>query len=210
MKVIKRLLVILLVLAIILTLGMYFFIYYLVRDTHEPYMEYIQKYSEQNNLDEHLVTAIIKTESSFNPNAHSHADAIGLMQILPETGKWIANRLGEEFKEDNLLDPETNIRYGTYYFKYLFDLFKSVDYAILAYNGGPTSVQNWIDQGILTGSYDDYANVPFQETKDYIKKVKKQYNLNKKIYDIYYKNNDQSRFVKAFNLLKYFVVDIFK
>ncbi|WP_282925979.1 lytic transglycosylase domain-containing protein [Helcococcus kunzii] len=209
MKVFKRLLVFLLVLAIVIFIGIYFLVFFLVRDNHKPYMGYIEKYSQENKLDEKLITALVKTESSFNPNAHSKADARGLMQLVPETGKWVASQLDEEFKEENLKDPETNIRYGTYYFKHLLNQFKSVDYAIIAYNAGPTNVKKWIDGGILTGSYEDYENIPIQEAKDYIQKVKKQYNLNKKIYNIYYKNPDDSRFVKAFKVLGFLVSDIF-
>lgn len=210
MKIIKRLLVFLLVLALVISIGLYFLVFYLVRDSHEPYIGFIEKYSQENDLDEKLITALIKTESGFDKDAHSKADARGLMQLVPETGKWVASELDEEFKEENLKDPETNIRYGTFYFKHLINQFKSVDYAIIAYNAGPTNVQDWIDSGILTGSYDDYENIPIQEAKDYIEKVKKQYNLNKKIYNIYYKNPDESRFAKAFNLYWFLIKDIFK
>ncbi|MFM1536571.1 lytic transglycosylase domain-containing protein [Helcococcus ovis] len=201
MKVLKRLIIILIILALIIFSGIYFYVYLMINDNHVPYIKYIEKYSEQYKIDKKLVTAVVKVESSFNEKAHSHANAKGLMQLLPETGEWIANRLGEGFKEENLLNPELNIKYGTYYLKYLFDLFKNVDYAIMAYNGGPSNVQKWIDAGILNGNDKNYDKIPIAETKHYIYKVKKQYNLNKKIYDVYYKNNTESKFKKAFKIL---------
>lgn len=202
MKVLKRLLIFLLVLALVICIGIYFIFYFIISDTHEPYMDYIEKYSEENKLDPKLVTAIIKTESSFNPKARSHADARGLMQIVPETGKWIAGRLGEDFSEEMLEDPETNIRYGTYFFKYLFDRYKSIDYAIISYNAGLGNVDSWIKKGILTGDTSDYENIPIDEARGYISKVKNQYRLNQKIYDVYYKDKNSSKFLKAFNLIK--------
>ena len=201
MKILKRLIVILIILALIIFSGIYFFVYFMINDKHEPYMKYIEKYSEEYKIDKKLITAVVKVESSFNEKAHSHADAKGLIQLLPETGEWIAKRLGEDFKEENLLNPEINIKYGTYYLKYLFNLFKNVDYAIMAYNGGPTNVQKWIDAGILNGNKENYDKIPIAETRHYIYKVKKQYNLNKKIYDVYYANTIDSKFKKAFKIL---------
>ncbi|MFM1582183.1 lytic transglycosylase domain-containing protein [Helcococcus bovis] len=201
MKILKRLIVILIILALIIFSGIYFFVYFMINDKHEPYMKYIEKYSEEYKIDKKLITAVVKVESSFNEKAHSHADAKGLMQLLPETGEWIAKRLGEDFKEENLLNPEINIKYGTYYLKYLFNLFKNVDYAIMAYNGGLNNVQKWIDTGILNGNKENYEKIPIAETRHYIYKVKKQYNLNKKIYDVYYANTTDSKFKKAFRIL---------
>lgn len=210
MKIIKRLLIILLILVIILAMGIFGLVYSLIRDDHVPYIDMIEKYSEENKLDKKMVTAIIRTESNFKSKAKSGAGARGLMQIMPETGKWVASKLEEEFKEENLLDPETNIRYGTYYFKYLTNYYKNYDYAIIAYNAGHGNVDKWIESGILTGKQSDYANIPFAESKDYIRKVRKQYQLNEKIYDIYYKDNKSSKIEKTFNLLKAFGKEIVK
>lgn len=209
MKVIKRLLVLLLIIIIILFAFGYLILFITVRDNHKPYIELIEKYSQEYGVEKELVASVIKAESGFNPEAHSHADAKGLMQITDETGEWIANKLEEEFEEEKLYDPETNIRYGVYYLDYLINYYKSVDYAIMAYNAGLGNVDLWIKEGILTGRLKDYENIPFAETRNYIHKVKKQYHINKEIYDIYYKPEKDSRWLIAWNLYKTFIKNIF-
>ncbi len=210
MKVLKRLIVVLIILLIIFVLGVYAVLYSVVRDSHKPYIGYIEKYSEENNIEKELTLAIMKVESSFNEKAVSHADAEGLMQITPETAKWLSEKMGEEYTEDKMFDPEQNIKYGTYYLKFLRDYYKSEDYAIIAYNAGIGNVDGWIANNILSGDIKDYENIPFAETRNYIKKVREQYRLNKKIYDVYYADMTSSRAKIAFNLLKKLSLDIYK
>lgn len=209
MRVIKRLLVLLLIMIIILFALGYFILFATVKDNHKPYMELIEKYSQEYGVEKELVAAVIKAESGFNSDAQSHADAKGLMQITTDTGEWIANRLGEDFDDENLYDPETNIRFGVYYLDYLINYYKSVDYAIMAYNAGFGNVDLWIKEGILTGDIKDYENIPFAETKNYVNRVKKQYHINKEIYDIYYTPEKDSRWLIAWNLYKTFLLDLF-
>lgn len=210
MKVIKRLLVLLLIILIMLFALGYFILFATVKNNHKPYMEYIEKYSQEYGVEKELVAAVIKTESGFNKEAHSSAGAKGLMQITNDTGDWIANRLDEEFIEDNLYDPETNIKYGIYYLKYLINYYKSVDYAIMAYNAGFGNVDLWIREGILTGDVEDYENIPFAETRNYINRVKKQYHINQEIYDIYYTPKNDNRWLISWNLYKTFLSDLFR
>lgn len=210
MKILTRLFIFLLILVILIFGSIYFLLFYLVNYNHEPYMQIIEKYAQEYNVDAKLVTAIVKTESDFKEDAVSSVGAIGLMQLMPDTGEWIANRLDEEFEEENLYNPDTNIKYGVYYFDYLFNHFKSLDYAILAYNGGLTNVELWMEEGILTGNVEDYDKIPFNETRNYIMKVKKQYRLNDLIYDVYYKDNTSSKWKKAWNLYKTLLLEIIK
>lgn len=209
MRVIKRLLVLLLIMIIILFALGYFILFATVKDNHKPYMELIEKYSQEYGVEKELVAAVIKAESGFNSDAQSHADAKGLMQITTDTGEWIANRLGEDYDDENLYDPETNIRFGVYYLDYLINYYKSVDYAIMAYNAGFGNVDLWIKEEILTGDIKDYDNIPFAETKNYVNRVKKQYHINKEIYDIYYTPEKDSRWLIAWNLYKTFLLDLF-
>lgn len=209
MKVIKRLLVLLLIFIIILFALGYFVLFATVKDNHKPYIELIEKYSQEYGVEKELVAAVIKAESGFRSDAQSHADAKGLMQITTDTGEWIANRLGEDYDDENLYDPETNIRYGVYYLDYLINYYKSVDYAVMAYNAGFGNVDLWIKEGILTGDTKDYENIPFAETRNYINKVKKQYHINKEIYEIYYTPKKDSRWLIAWNLYKTFLLDLF-
>lgn len=209
MKIIKKLLVIFLILIITLFLGLYGIMYSITRDNHKPYMNLIEKYSEQYDIDKNLVLAIVKTESSFNKKAKSSVGAEGLMQIMPETAKWIAGKLKEEYRPENIYDPELNIRYGTFYLNYLINYFKSEDYAIIAYNAGMGNVKKWIRDGIFKEN-DNYKNIPNDEPRNYIKKVKEQYRLNKKIYAVYYADLESGRAKRAFNTLITLIKSIFK
>lgn len=199
LAVFARLILLIAILLIIVFAGLYFFVYYMTNDNHIEYMDYISKYSQEYDLDERLVTSIIKTESDFRADVKSGVGATGLMQLMPDTAKWVADRLGEEYSAEMTLDPETNIRYGTYYFRYLINYYQSVDYAILAYNAGFGNVDKWINEGILKGNSSDYDNIPFNETKNYIKKVKNTYRLNKIIYDKYYLDKDSNRWQRSWN-----------
>lgn len=210
MKLLKRLIVVLLIFVLIVFLGIFALVYMMTNDRHKPYMELIEKYSQENELEKELVTAIIKVESDFKVDAKSHADAEGLMQLIPDASKWISQRLGEEYDFEKVYEPETNIRYGTHLLKYLINYYKSIDYAIMAYNAGSGNVDNWIANGILTGKKSDYENIPFAETRNYISKVKDQYHLNKKIYNVYYKDSDSSRIQRSWNTLLELSKNIFK
>lgn len=101
--------------------------------------------SDEQGLDPYLVFGVIRAESRFRPGIVSRAGAIGLMQITPKTGEWIAGKLGVSgFTPDDLYEPETNVRFGTWYLRYLLDRFgENVDSALLAYNAGPGSVDRW-------------------------------------------------------------------
>ena len=112
--------------------------------------------------------------------AVSRSGAIGLTQIMPSTGKEIARKLG--IQDYNLFDPETNIKFGIYYLNYCMDLFKEPEYALAAYNAGPTRVKRWLQDA-------DYHNIdifveriPITQTRDYVKKVMGNYFVYKRIY----------------------------
>ena len=114
-----------------------------------PYRSTLENYSSRWKVDKFLAIAVMKVESNFSPEAHSQSGAVGLMQIMPETAAWIAYQLGEppeEVADDikNLREPETNIRYGTWYLAELEDEFKGNDVLELdAYNAGRGNVHEW-------------------------------------------------------------------
>ena len=111
------------------------------------YTEQILKYSETYDLEPSLVAGVIYTESSFNPNATSRVGARGLMQIMPGTGREIAEKLGEPFEEANLYDPETSIRYGCFYLRQQLDRFdQNVAVTLAAYNAGPHRASLWLSE----------------------------------------------------------------
>lgn len=140
----------------------------------KKYKNYVVKYSDEFGLDKALVYAVIKVESDFKKDAISKSGALGLMQILPNTAKWIAKELGEEYLKDKMFEPETNILYGCFYLDYLFDRFGDMEIVICAYNAGEGKVLDWIENGKLERSEIDY-----EETRNYLAKVEKYYRIYK-------------------------------
>ena len=149
-----------------------------------PYRDLIRQYSQENKVDPFLVAAIIKTESKFDPKVKSQRGAIGLMQVMPETGQWIAEQIKlESFESKDLLDEETNIRLGTWYVANLLKQFKQEIVAISAYNAGRGNVKRWIDDGVWDGTAENLEHIPFGETRSYVKKVVNYRQTYKEIYD---------------------------
>lgn len=134
----------------------------------------VTEISSEYGLETALVYAIIKAESSFKPNAVSHAGAVGLMQLLPSTAKWIAEEVGDVFDYNQLFVAEKNIEYGCFYLDYLFDKFVDIDIVVCAYNAGETKVRDWILDGVLVQEKIDY-----EETREYLRKVKRFYEIYK-------------------------------
>lgn len=143
---------------------------------------YIDTYAKEYGVDPFLVYGIIHTESRFREDAVSPAGAMGLMQVTPETGKFIADRLDmDSFTEEMLKEPETNIRMGIYYLSYLKENFSRVETQLAAYNAGPNRVADWLeDESISDGEV--LQNIPFPETRDYVERVLQR----EKIYRILY------------------------
>ena len=96
-----------------------------------------------NDLPVELVLAVIQTESAFDSVAVSHRGAVGLMQVLPSTGRAMATELDLQFANDSsLMDRRTNVVLGCYYLKKLLDRYERLDHALLAYNAGPTRLDD--------------------------------------------------------------------
>lgn len=135
----------------------------------EEYHSIVIKYSNEYSVPNELVFAVIKVESNFKPDVISSAGATGLMQILPSTYKWLTTKLNEPYLEEKLFDPETNIKYGTYYLQYLYSRFGTWEKAIIAYNWGEGNFSEFLaEEGYTEGDYD---SIPVEETRNYIKKV---------------------------------------
>lgn len=149
------------------------------------YYQEVLKYSEEYNVDPYIVYSIIRVESKFNPFAQSGKGAKGLMQITPQTGEYIAKLLNvDEYDEEQLFQPSTNIKFGVFYFSKLYkDFNNNLDCALAAYNGGRGNVLKWLDSQENGDNYLDIDNIPFEETKNYVKRVKNMY----KLYGIIYK-----------------------
>ncbi len=139
----------------------------------EPYWTIIKSESAKNSLDPYLVASLIRQESEFNPSAISYANAWGLMQLLPSTGKTLARTEGmTRFQTFMLLDPETNIRLGTRYLKQLLDKFGGVpEYALAAYNAGDNRVLDWQAAGPYSGMDEFVESIPFTQTREYVQSI---------------------------------------
>lgn len=139
----------------------------------KKYNNFVTAYANNYNLPTALVYAVIKTESNFDNNAKSPAGAMGLMQLIPATAKWIAGKFTEIYEENKMYDPETNIKYGCFYLNYLYEKFKNFDVVICAYNAGEVAVKKWLDEN---GNLVE-AKIDYKETKNYYLKVKGYYNV---------------------------------
>ena len=122
-------------------------------------------------VDPLLILSICETESHFNPRAVSSVGAIGIMQIMPETGRWIAGVLDyNDYNEECLYDPDVNIRFGAYYLSYLELRFSDRVAVIAAYNAGEGAVREW-----LSNENFSFDEIPFVETREYVEKVESVY-----------------------------------
>lgn len=146
------------------------------------YAEYVSRYSSEYGVPEELVWAVIKTESDFKASSVSGVGAVGLMQLMPDTFNEITNfRLNERLDAGMRYDPETNIRYGTYYLSYLYARYENWSTAIAAYNAGLGKVDEWLEN-------DDYATdntltyIPYKETRNYVQKVQKALQMYEDLY----------------------------
>ena len=139
----------------------------------EPWWDTIVAESAKNNLDPYLVASLIRQESEFNPNAISHANAYGLMQLIPAAGKAMAREEGSiHFETFQLLDPATNIRLGTRYLRHTLEKFGGVtEYALAAYNAGDDRVLDWEAAGPYQGIDEFVESIPFTETRDYVQAI---------------------------------------
>ena len=150
------------------------------------YKESIVRYSNEFGVDPYFTAAVINTESGFDPNAVSHAGAMGLMQIMPETGEWIAGKLGvDDYSKNRLLEPELNIRFGCWYLNFLKERFDGDNKLMSAgYNAGHNRVDGWLDDRGISGDGLQLDNIPFEETDRYVKKVMHAFEVYKENYEI--------------------------
>ncbi len=140
------------------------------------YADRISSDAKTNGVDPLLVHALIREESRYNPDALSRSKALGLMQLMPGTAYGVAKRLSVPLSgTQEVLKPEINIKLGTNYLAYTLRRFDgNALLAVASYNGGPNAVQSWFQQHKLAGNADFdifVENIPFRETRDYVRKV---------------------------------------
>ena len=137
-------------------------------------------YSKEYGIDDSLVYSVIKVESKFNKKAISKRNAKGLMQISEITQNWAQEELGLE--NIDIFDPETNIKIGCWYLNKLFKEFNDLDLVITAYNGGSGNVSKWLKNDEYSIDGNKLHEIPFEETKNYLEKVKENYRVYKALY----------------------------
>jgi peptidoglycan lytic transglycosylase len=149
-----------------------------------PYWDDLKKFSVANGLDPYLVASLIRQESEFNPAAVSRANAVGLMQLLPKTGKLVAHQEKlKRYTPSQLYTPTVNLQLGTRYFKGMVDQFGgSFEYALAAYNAGSDRVQEWLGQGKYRDAQEFVESIPFTETREYVQAILRNASVYKQLY----------------------------
>lgn len=140
-----------------------------------PYEKEIREVARKYDLPISLVKAVIRQESNFKEDAVSRVGAKGLMQIMPETGAYIAEKKGEDFQEEMLFDAKLNLDYGAWYLRYLLDQFENIPTSLAAYNAGPNAVKAWLEDENYSSDGKSLSSIPYPETSGYVENVMKYY-----------------------------------
>jgi len=149
-----------------------------------PWWEEVKRNAEANSLDPYLVASLIRQESEFNPMAISHANAYGLMQLLPKVGRQVARDVKlRPFSTARLLEPQANLKLGTRYFRQMVDEHDgTVEYALAAYNAGAHRVTAWRASGPYRDMPEFIESIPFTETREYVQAIVRNMDVYKRIY----------------------------
>ncbi len=147
----------------------------------QGYSEYVTKYAAEYGVPEYVIYAVIRVESNYKSNAVSNKGAVGLMQMTPETFDWVSMLMKVTADQGMLYDPETNIRYGTYLLSYFYMRYNRWDTAFAAYNAGMSCVDGWLLESEYTED-GKLVNIPYKETKQYVKRVNDAMEVYKRLY----------------------------
>ena len=150
----------------------------------KPFWSDLKRFSLANNLDPYLVASLIRQESEFNPLAVSRANAVGLMQLLPRTGKLVSKQVQlKHYAPTQLFTPTINLQLGTYYFRGMVDHFGgSFAYALAAYNAGSDRVEEWLGQGKYRDEQEFVESIPFTETREYVQAILRNASVYRQLY----------------------------
>jgi len=179
----KKLIIILLIISFIFLAGLSY-----VKEYIYPlnYVEHITHFGRLYDVDPLIIAAVIKTESGFNPNAVSRSNAKGLMQLTDDTLFWLYSKTPEkeEHNDNYIFIPEHNIKYGTLNLSILLKKYEDFSTALAAYNAGQGRTDKWLVDSRYSDDGKCLKDIPYSETKNYVKKVK----FNLKIYKLLYPN----------------------
>jgi soluble lytic murein transglycosylase len=149
----------------------------------KAYWSDLKRSAAANGLDPYLVASLIRQESEFNPNAVSRANAVGLMQLLPKTGKAVARQVKlKRYTANQLYTPAVNLQLGTRYFRGMVDKFGGFEYALAAYNAGSDRVEDWLNQGKYRDPQEFVESIPFTETREYVQAILRNASVYKQLY----------------------------
>ena len=153
----------------------------------QPYWSDLVANSQRNGLDPHLVASLIRQESEFNASVVSHANAWGLMQLLPSVGKAAARRQGVKgFTTTQLLNPAINLQLGTFNLKQVLDRFGGqVEYALAAYNAGDVPVRQWMSSGDYKDIPEFVESIPYTETREYVQAILRNREMYRALYPVH-------------------------
>ena len=149
-----------------------------------PFWPDLKKFSVANGLDPYLVASLIRQESEFNPVAVSRANAVGLMQLLPRTGKLVAHQAAmKHYNPSQLYTAPVNLELGTRYFRGMVDKFGgSFEQALAAYNAGSDRVDEWMGQGKYRDAAEFVESIPFTETREYVQAIMRNASVYRQLY----------------------------
>jgi soluble lytic murein transglycosylase len=148
-----------------------------------PYRKSLEEYCKEQMLDPYLMAALIRQESEFNPNAVSRANARGLAQVMPATGRQLSKKLGMRYRPAMLFTPETNLKLGTYYLKQLSDQLEGKwEAALASYNAGKSHVTTWMAAANYREPAEFVESIPFNETRQYVQSVLRNAEVYRRIY----------------------------
>ena len=135
-----------------------------------PYAALILGWALNRQLNPLLVTALVRQESRFQADIKSVVGAVGLMQVMPETGAWISEQIGEE--DYSLNQPADNVRFGTWYLDFTHRQYANNSlFAVASYNAGPGAVASWIEEKEFANADEFVEQIPYPETKGYVESV---------------------------------------
>jgi soluble lytic murein transglycosylase len=149
-----------------------------------PWGAELQARAEPHALDPYLVAGLIRQESEFNPQARSRAGALGLMQIMPATGRGLASTLGiASFSTAQLFLPDLSLRLGTYHLKQVFNRYQNeLEISLAAYNAGEHRAAKWLQWGDFDEPGKFVETIPFTETRGYVQSVLRNADVYRRLY----------------------------
>jgi len=187
-----RIAVIVLAAALLVAVGIFYIVQYqrnlMYAQYPLSYKELIVRMAEEYDLDPWHIAAVIRCESSFNAGATSSAGARGLMQIMPDTGQWLAGKFNEDdgFDAETLYNPETNMKYGCWYLRWLMNRYhRDLVLVTSAYHAGHGTVDKWLADSYISpdGQTISPEAIPYVSTANYVTKILKACEKYEELYD---------------------------